>query len=142
MDKCKYCGEAGFFRPFVGGLGFWPCDTSEIGGEYEQSDKCRITQLEAENAALKARLDDWRSFTTAPEDGTEIIAWREDAGVFAVKFYRSGPTFDDGPPDLYDCCWWADGEDLTGDLPTLWRPLPSPPSKAAIEAAEKASVNR
>lgn len=73
--------------------------------------------------------ENWQPFATAPEDGTEIIVWREDAGVFTAKYCPpSGiALWEPADPEFY--CWFADGEDLTGDLPTLWRPLPPPPSE-------------
>ena len=60
----------------------------------------------------------WQPFGTEPQDGTEFLAWREDAGVLI--------------------CWWADvvdamilresgGDDLTTYPPTHWMPLPEGP---------------
>lgn len=62
----------------------------------------------------------WRSFATAPEDGTEIIAWRDEDGVFVARCWDQDQE--------KDGCWFADGDDLTGDLPTLWMPLPPEPN--------------
>jgi len=63
----------------------------------------------------------WRDFATAPTDGTEILAWREDAGAFSAFYKCDDDTDEDG-------CWFAvSGEDLTGDLPTCWMPYPEPP---------------
>lgn len=69
----------------------------------------------------------WQPFATAPEDGTEIIVWREDSGVFTAKFYSADSVFDD--VDLAENCWFAGGEDLTFHLPTLWMPLPPEPTE-------------
>ena len=63
----------------------------------------------------------WRDFATAPRDGRDVLAWRSDAGVFIA----SCTLADDGETDV----WFSvDGEDLTGDLPSLWMPLPEPPA--------------
>lgn len=67
----------------------------------------------------------WRSFESAPKDGTQIIVWRADAGVFTAQWIFDAN--DDG-----DCGTegnWFDntGDDLTGDLPTMWQPLPDGP---------------
>jgi hypothetical protein len=66
--------------------------------------------------------DAWKLFGTEPQDRTEFLAWREDAGVLI--------------------CWWADfddeltlfesgGDDLTSDPPSHWMPLPDGPKGIA-----------
>jgi hypothetical protein len=78
----------------------------------------------AEVERLKA-LTEWRPFDTAPKDRTEIIVWRKDAGTFTAIFCE---PISDEPVDEEDWCWFsAGGDDLTGDLPTLWMPMPAPP---------------
>ena len=59
----------------------------------------------------------WQPWGSEPQDGTEFLAYRPDAGVMI--------------------CWWVDfvepallevgGDDLTADQPTHWMPLPKPP---------------
>ncbi|MXO72894.1 hypothetical protein [Alteraurantiacibacter buctensis] len=68
---------------------------------------------------------DWRPFASAPKDGTVVIVFREDAGIFMAHYveedaHLSSPAH---PPEG-DCFWFStQGEDLTSDLPTLWMPL-------------------
>lgn len=73
----------------------------------------------------------WQSIETAPKDGTEVIVYRRDAGAFTAHYispYDVGVS-DDDEPSWFTVC----GEDLTGDLPTHWQPLPSPPTQEATE---------
>lgn len=86
--------------------------------------------LERAIAALPS-CEEWRQFDTAPEDGTEIIVWRADSGVF-TSFYREADWWIATPtrPPEEDAAWFATtGEDLSDDLPTHWMPLPSPPER-------------
>ncbi|TQV80359.1 hypothetical protein [Denitrobaculum tricleocarpae] len=71
----------------------------------------------------------WLSFSTAPDDGREVIAWREDAGVLIVQFV--GPLDEYGQLDENEePCWFTiHGEDLTADLPTHWIDLQGPDLK-------------
>ena len=69
----------------------------------------------------------WKHFDSAPKDGSEIIVFREDAGVFTASFGEDDDITAGG-------CWFDSvGEDLTGDLPTHWQPLPAPPIPAAAK---------
>ncbi len=69
-------------------------------------------------------IDLWCDFNTAPSDGIGILVWRKDAGVFIASCQLT----EDGEND----CWFSsDGDDLTGDLPTAWMPLPVGPEKTA-----------
>lgn len=82
----------------------------------------------------------WRDISTAPKDGTEILAFREDAGIFIAR-WDCGASFltseeievmDMSDEDLHAEDWFcADfvcGARLDGYLaPTLWMPLPSEP---------------
>jgi len=74
-----------------------------------------ITRLTAENEKLRAALQ-WQPIETAPKDGTEIIVYRPDAGVFGA-FYS-------------DECWFCtySGEDFSLEPPTHWMHLPPPPA--------------
>lgn len=79
-------------------------------------------------------VPDWRQFESAPQDGTEILAYRPDAGVFTAV-YR--PGLDEGGQDTDEWRWFStDGEDLTSDLPTHWMPLPDGPVASALQGKE------
>ncbi len=53
--------------------------------------------------------------------GREILAYREDAGVFSAMVHEDEETGGE--------TWFGDGgfEDLTHDPPSHWRPMPSGP---------------
>jgi len=97
----------------------------------EQKSALLLTRLVGEIESLQGTVDKltkWRPFATAPEDGNMILAWREDAGTFPVVYCSS--ECDPLEPKAADeeWCWFTmAGEDLTGDLPTLWLPFPEPP---------------
>jgi len=77
---------------------------------------------------------DWQPFETAPRDGTEILVYREDAGVFTAHYVEEDAHLSSylNPPEG-DFYWFsATGEDLTNDMPTHWRPLPDGPALASI----------
>ena len=89
-------------------------------GHYGENDAPReaadtIIRLTAENEKLRAALQ-WQPIETAPKDGTEIIVYRPDAGVFGA-FYS-------------DECWFCtySGEDFSLEPPTHWMHLPPPPA--------------
>ena len=67
----------------------------------------------------------WQPFETAPKDGTLILAYREDAGIMQAHF--TSPFAAAGIDDHDEARFTFGGEDLTGDLPTHWMPLPRPP---------------
>ena len=80
---------------------------------------------------------DWKPIDTAPKDGTEIIGYRPDQGVFVfrwadmLEFVARDSASD--PAEDYDedfACWWHDRWGwMEGDeTPTLWQPLPVGPS--------------
>lgn len=68
----------------------------------------------------------WKPFATAPQNGTEILVFRPDAGVF-VAIFESPSYFindDDDEPDWFSIT----GEHLCGnELPTHWMPMPQEP---------------
>ena len=86
--------------------------------------------------------EQWEIIETAPKDGTEILAWREDAGVFIAR-YTSADTVltereieEQGWTDeqLFAEDWFAAdfvaGCRMDGDLaPTHWMPLPKGPNQ-------------
>jgi hypothetical protein len=88
---------------------------------------------ELERQLAEARkATEWKPFETAPTNGTEIIVYREDAGVFMASFRPSaGDDGEFGPQMNGDECWFDNyGDDLTGDLPTSWMPKPQGPITA------------
>lgn len=76
-------------------------------------------------------MSEWNPFNTAPTDGTEVIVYREDAGVFMAAFRPSaGDDGEFGPQMNGDECWFDNyGDDLTGDLPTHWMHKPDSPAQ-------------
>lgn len=89
------------------------------------------------NAAIRAATG-WLPIESAPKDGTEILAWREDCGQF-IASYTSADAFPltQAELDAYDEAtlfakdWftqWPDATRLDGsEVPTLWQPLPADP---------------
>lgn len=89
-------------------------------------------------AALNAQ---WQDISTAPKDGTEILMYREDCGVFLARwispseFVTDGDTSDhfSNEDEWYEPDWFgADfiaGYRVSNDGdPTHWMPLTTPPS--------------
>ncbi|MEC5289421.1 MULTISPECIES: DUF551 domain-containing protein [unclassified Aurantimonas] len=72
----------------------------------------------------------WREgIDSAPHDGTVVLAYRPDAGVFTAHYVEEDAHISSAmnPPEG-DCYWFTtDGEDLTDDMPTHWMPLPDAP---------------
>ena len=80
----------------------------------------------------------WRPIETAPKDGTEVLAWREDSGAFIARytcmeaFMTSSELVGYDDDTIFQSDWfYADfvqGDRLEGNLmPTHWMPLPEPP---------------
>lgn len=79
----------------------------------------------------------WKDIATAPRDRTEILAFREDAGMFIAR-WDSAVSFltddeiealnmsdDDLHAEDWFCADFTHGSRLDGDLaPTHWTPLP------------------
>jgi hypothetical protein len=87
-------------------------------------------------------MSEWQPIETAPKDGTEILAWRDDAGVMLVRYTsmdafltetelsRHGYRADDEAVAEEDWFYsdFVHGGRLAGDeTPTHWMPLPEPP---------------
>jgi hypothetical protein len=83
----------------------------------------------------------WQPIETAPKDGTEILAWREDCGVFLARYGCMYDFLTESEMSEYEdetCSqkdWWS-ADFITGcrlDLsedPTHWQPVPSGPTKS------------
>lgn len=84
----------------------------------------------------------WQDFSTAPEDGSVILVFRPDAGVFTAHFVEEDAHLSspERPPEGDEFWFSTCGEDLTGDLPTHWRPLPAPPQNPAPATKNEGSV--
>ena len=92
--------------------------------------------LKAAIAAMPAQ--GWRDITSAPKDGTEILAFRDDCGVLLVRWTAAAEFLTDAELDQWDEaaaheeCWFC-ADFITGCrldydlLPTHWQPLPAPP---------------
>lgn len=65
-------------------------------------------------------LTQWQPWETVPTERKTVLAYRPDCGVLTVYPRES----DDGEAIIW---FTSGGEDLTGDLPTHWMPLPSGP---------------
>lgn len=81
----------------------------------------------------------WQPIETAPKNGTEILAWREDAGVLLVRWTAPMEFLTEAEcenllgdsAEEYDWFYadFVSGGRLEGDLtPTHWMPLPDPPT--------------
>lgn len=72
----------------------------------------------------------WAPVETAPEDGTVILAYRQDAGVFTAHFVEEDAHISSAmrPPEGDHFWFTTGGEDLTGDMFTHWQHLPAPPT--------------
>jgi hypothetical protein len=107
-----------------------------------------IAALETAIAALT-----WRTMDSAPKDGTDILVYREDAGVFMASWYAAQDRMTDA--DIERECRdadargestdWLEQEDwfcgqgfrLEGDeVPTHWMPLPDPPAAIRTSMGE------
>jgi hypothetical protein len=80
----------------------------------------------------------WQPIETAPKDGTEILAWRNDCGVLLIRWTsmdafcpeRELETLDEETIFQQDwfCADFVSGCRLEGsETPTHWMPLPEPP---------------
>lgn len=106
-------------------------DDAETGSDFEAAYQRHKAAKRALLSALKdTQPSGWQPFDTAPEDGSEILVWREDAGVFTAEHRPSACECCNWPETCGDELWFsAAGEDLTDDLPTHWMPLPPPPGE-------------
>ncbi len=102
-------------------------------------------KAEAERDALQSRLAEvereraWRPIDTAPRDGTEILAWRDDCGVMLVQYGMPIDLFTDSElegadTESVETPGWFGGDALNSgyrlegsEMPTQWMPLPRGP---------------
>lgn len=83
---------------------------------------------------------EWQPIETAPKDGTEILAYRSDCGVFMIRWTSPDAFLSEkeiaasrlSDDDLFTEGWyfadWLHGDLLMDrEIPTHWMPLPPPP---------------
>lgn len=119
---CAHCSQRREIRAIVN-----EAERFAVDGRTALAQQPRTDRAERERAV-------WRPFDSAPPY-QDILAYRPDAGVMAVRY--DSPSRGIDPEEDEDCeCWWTiEGEDLTGDLPTHWMPMPAGPD-ADEEGAE------
>lgn len=87
---------------------------------------------------MREQVSGWQPIETAPKDGTEILAWREDCGVFIARWTTCEEFCTEQELDELDeetifqedwfCADFIQGCRLEGrEAPTHWMPLPSEP---------------
>jgi len=81
-------------------------------------------------------MNEWMPIETAPKDGTEILGFRADQGVFIFRWATDEELAErdmhGDPVGDYDedfACWWHERLGWMEDelTPTHWMPLPEPP---------------
>lgn len=84
---------------------------------------------------------EWQPIETAPKDGSVILVYRDDQGVFTAHYVEEDAHLSNAmnPPEG-DYYWFSTGgDDLTNEMPTHWMPLPPAPNTAApTQPASKA----
>ena len=100
-----------------------------------------VRKLAAERDALRKQVEWSDDMDAAPTDGTEILGWRDDWGVFVVLFGAmdifgmSDNEAEKIPEDqFWQEDWWTYGRDGIfrldkGITPTHWMPMPKPPEE-------------
>jgi hypothetical protein len=73
----------------------------------------------------------WQPFSTAPMNGDVVLVFRPDAGVFTAHYVEEDAHIStpERPPEGEAFWFSTSGDDLTGDLPTHWMPLPAHPAQ-------------
>lgn len=78
--------------------------------------------------------DGWLSWPPPEIIGQEVLAYRDDAGVLLVVFANSREDGDRYPDYTGEPAWFtAQGDDLTGQHPSHWRPIPPSPQPEGEE---------
>ena len=114
----------------------------EHDGEGELDDEAAIADLMQALRALPTVSDGWQPIETAPRDGSEFLSAGGINGTagksYATRWLSPGPyTTENGKntegerryqyPDGF---YWAGYDGFVGPIdPTIWRPLPAPPSE-------------
>ena len=77
----------------------------------------------------------WQPISTAPMDGTTILAWRDDYDVVMMRYcapcdFLNDSEMDDEIDPFYNDWFYADfvHGGRVNDAPTHWMPLPPPPT--------------
>ena len=132
----------------------WCEQVDKMLGIQDRADE--IESLRAENAALKAKLAERegelmvKEISSAPRDGTSILVFHNVHGWMTARFHSGEWNYHYERGREYDGPVWCFGDDVFQeeieeypnktfhDGPvTHWRPLPTKPIRAALEAAEK-----
>jgi len=91
-----------------------------------------------EVSAVASNVGLWRLIETAPKDMTEILGWREDAGVMLIRWtapidFLTESELDELDEETADAEDWFFADFVTGgrlegsEAPTHWMPLPEEP---------------
>lgn len=111
-------------------------------------DRAQLVVAGLSSAASVVTENQWLPIASAPKDGTEILGWRDDCGVFMVR-YCSAEDFltssemagwSDRRRESFDwfCADFAHGDRLEGDLiPTHWMALPAGPVDSVMTEKEE-----
>lgn len=100
-------------------------------------------QADAGAPALSEKVNvrsEWLPIETAPKDGTEILAWRDDCGTLLVRWTSAYELLTDAEAEAsgmdenalhsesWFCADFIQGSRLENEtVPSHWMPLPSPP---------------
>lgn len=107
------------------------------GGSYMRCPFCGCkSQTHEQDCPIEivaAAVPEWQSIETAPKDGTEVIGYRKDAGVFLIRWTSPESFCTDeelgalGDSGYVESWWYADfvaGGRLEGsEVPTHWMPM-------------------
>ena len=103
-----------------------------MNAEFNQVASFKTTRRAAMRAALEAaERAAWRPIEEAPKDGTIVMVFRKDQGVFCAHYVEEDwhLSSQHNPPEG-DHCWFStNGDDLTNEMPTHYRPLPKGPEE-------------
>ena len=103
-------------------------------GVHDQTDLYYTKPVQADVRPLyanppTAQVEGWRPISTAPKDGTHIIAYRPSVPPHIEGMYWAAYEEGDIPGAWH---WSCDGESPTNNPPTHWMPLPPPPTSVKV----------